>query len=51
MRFEGLKDMAKFERHVQDVFSKKKAKKANRNALSIDFGNINSDHKIELHNK
>lgn len=43
MRFEGNKDMAKFERHVQDVFSKKKAKKANRNALSIDFGGLSTE--------
>ena len=38
MRFEGNKDMKKFERHVEDVFSKKKARSNNRNAFSIDFG-------------
>ena len=37
MRFEGVKDMKKFERHVEDVFSKKKARSTNRNAFSIDF--------------
>ena len=48
MRFEGDKDMAKFERHVQDVFSKKKAKKANRNALSIDFGGLSTELNFDI---
>ena len=48
MRFEASKDMAKFERHVEDVFAKKKARKHNRNAMSIDFGGISAELKLDL---
>ena len=51
MRFEGEKDMAKFERHVEEVFSKKKAKKVNRNALSIDFGGPSFGLNLDLQQK
>ena len=51
MRFEGSKDMAKFERHVEDVFAKKKARRHNRNAISIDFGGISAELKLDLQRK